>query len=585
MFKIITDSSRDSLLTDFGKQTLRDRYLLPGESFQDLFARIANAYASNEAHAQRLYDYMSRLWFMPSTPVLANGGTSRGLPISCFLNSVGDSLEEIVGTWNENVWLASGGGGIGTYWGHVRAVGEGIGARGDSSGIMPFLKVMDSQTLAISQGSLRRGSAAVYLPVDHPEIEEFIQMRRATGGDPNRRCLNLHHGIVIPDAFMRAVEDDSEWQLKSPVDDSVRETISARSLWIRILSARVETGEPYLYFIDTVNTGRPEVYKKNGTMVETSNLCNEITLSTGRDHLGNDRTAVCCLSSLNLEYFLEWQYNPLFIADVMRFLDNVLQDFINRAPDDMGKAKYSALRERSIGLGVMGFHSFLQKNNVPFESVSSIGWNKLIFRHIRKQVDAANIDLAYELGACPDAIDAGIPARFTHVMSIAPTASISIIAGGASPCIEPWMANGFAQKTLSGSFIVRNPYLQKILQKHGKDTQDVWAKIAGDNGSVANLDFLDDRTKEVFKTAIEINQNFIVKLAADRQEFIDQSQSVNLFFPANVSKKELHDVHMKAWKSGMKGLYYCRSMAIQRAEHVSKQIAQKANTDECEVCQ
>jgi len=386
-YVIVTDSSRDALLTDFGKQTLKDRYLLPGESFQDLFVRIARTYSSDPAHAQRLYNYMSRLWFMPATPILANGGTTRGLPISCFLNSVGDSLTSIVDVWNENVWLASGGGGIGTYWGNVRAVGESIGVRGASSGIMPFLKVMDSQTLAISQGSLRRGSAAVYLPVDHPEIEEFIEMRRATGGDPNRRSLNLHHGVVIPDAFMKAVETDAPWQLKNRTDGAVTATVSARQLWIRILTARVETGEPYLYFIDKVNEARPEIYKKNGISVETSNLCNEITLATGPDHLKNERTAVCCLSSLNIEYFSEWRHDEIFIRDVMMFLDNVIQHFIDSAPDTMARAKYAAMRERSVGLGVMGFHSFLQSQGVPFDSVSAIGWNKVIFKHIKNAVD------------------------------------------------------------------------------------------------------------------------------------------------------------------------------------------------------
>jgi ribonucleoside-diphosphate reductase alpha chain len=533
---------------------------------------------------------MSRLWFMPATPILANGGTTRGLPISCFLNSVGDSLQSIVGTWNENVWLASGGGGIGTYWGHVRAVGESIGARGESSGIMPFLKVMDSQTLAISQGSLRRGSSAVYLPVDHPEIEEFVEMRRATGGDPNRRSLNLHNAVVIPDAFMHAVENDKPWDLKNRTDGKVVSTISARQLWIRILTARIETGEPYLFFIDRVNEMRPEVYKKNNMFVETSNLCNEITLATGVDYLGNERTAVCCLSSLNLENFLEWKDNYDFILDIMRFLDNVLQAFIDNAPDTMARAKYSAMRERSVGLGVMGFHSFLQKNNVPFESVSAIGWNKVMFKFIKEAVDKADWHLGYTLGSCPDARDAGITARFSHKTSIAPTASISIIAGGASPCIEPWMANTFSQKTLSGTFAVRNPFLQKILQKYGRDDQKTWAKIAGANGSVQGLDFLTDIEKDVFKTAIEIDQNFVVRLAADRQPFLDQSQSVNLFLAADVTKRELHDIHMKAWKSGLKGLYYCRSLAVQRAEHVSKKIAEvkrevQPTSEECEVCQ
>jgi ribonucleoside-diphosphate reductase alpha chain len=449
---------------------------------------------------------------------------------------------------------------------------------------MPFLKVMDSQTLAVSQGSLRRSAAAVYLPVDHPEIEEFIQIRRPTGGDPNRRSLNLHHGVVISDAFMQAVVDDTQWDLKSPKTREVINTVSARGLWIRILTARVETGEPYLYFVDKVNELRPEAHKKLNLMVETSNLCNEITLFTGRDHHDKKRTAVCCLSSLNLEYFNEWKNDATFILDIMRFLDNVIQSFIDNAPDTMAAAKYSAMRERSVGLGVMGFHSFLQAQGVPFESVSAIGWNKVIFKHIKEHVDRADFELGYQLGHAPDNKEAGVNGRFVNKTAIAPTATISTIAGGTSPCIEPWLANTFTHKTLSGSNSTRNPHLQKVLQKYGKDDQATWAQIAVANGSVADLDFLTQDEKDVFKTAVEIDQNMIIRLAADRQPFLDQSQSVNLFFPANAGKKELHDAHIKAWASGLKGLYYCRSLAVQRAEAVSMKIAAKA-PDECEVCQ
>ncbi|HSU04687.1 MAG TPA: ribonucleotide reductase N-terminal alpha domain-containing protein, partial [Acetobacteraceae bacterium] len=353
-YQVHVDRSRDSLLTDFGRATLSDRYLMPEEEYQDLFARVASYYGDDPAHAQRLYDYISRMWLMPATPVLSNGGTDRGLPISCFLNECSDSLEGIVGLWNENVWLASKGGGIGSYWGNLRSIGERVGVVGKTSGVIPFIRVMDSLTLAISQGSLRRGSAAVYLPVAHPEIEEFIEMRRPTGGDPNRKALNLHHGILVPDAFMRAVEADEAWPLLSPRDGTVVRSISARSLWIRILTARIETGEPYLVFSDHVNRARPEHHKLAGLEVKTSNLCSEITLPTGRDQHGRDRTAVCCLSSLNLENWFEWEKHPTFVEDVMRFLDNVLQDFIERAPEGMERAKYSAMRERSVGLGVMG---------------------------------------------------------------------------------------------------------------------------------------------------------------------------------------------------------------------------------------
>jgi ribonucleotide reductase alpha subunit len=992
-FSIAVDHSRDVFLTDFSKQTLKDRYLLPGESYQDLFARVACTYADDKAHAERLYQYMSLLWFMPATPVLANGGTTRGLPISCFLNEVEDNLEGIVGTWNENVWLASSGGGIGTYWGNVRAVGESIGARGESSGIMPFLKVMDSQTLAVSQGSLRRGSAAVYLDVSHPEIEEFIEMRRPTGGDTNRKSLNLHHAVVIPDVFMHAVEKGETWNLVSPKNGAILKTLDARALWVRLLTARIETGEPYFLFVDTVNKHIPEHHKVNNLEVKTSNLCltgdtrivttsgiktlqelfdsqeefsvvsdlrtlegaktvvgastlpravrypdygvgtypsskvvkiqsdapiysittamgrtlsgtadhqvmtpqgwrkiidlqaedeicvqsgegiwtenralpaesqnvvvkrmhdsflppsewsaelgellgwligdgyiatganhpsfvfgdkeehllpyfqeilekwfpgrtcvsrsancphlivtskpagdffqslgvkvvrsdkktvpaalfsaprdavrgflrgifssdgmvvrcrdagqvglgstaremlegvqillgnfginstiyfrkghsktllpssnrevmkeyktkpawelrigkanrnrfmeeigfihsykqdnlidfasqqtkrgayrdrftdrvvsvdvdgfadvfdihvaeshsfiangivvhncNEITLFTGRDHHGEMRTAVCCLSSLNLDTYMSWKDTPKFIEDVMRFLDNVLQDFIDRAPPSMAAAIYSATQERSVGLGVMGFHSFLQSQGVPFESPSAIAWNKKIFKHIQDRVEAADRVLADERGPCPDAEEAGFHKRFSNKTSIAPTASISIICGGVSPCIEPWPANVFTQKTLSGSFPVRNTYLSAVLNKYGKNTKDTWDSIVANKGSVQHLEFLTDWEKATFKTAIELDQNFIIRLAADRQPFIDQGQSVNLFFPADTTKKELHEAHMRAWKSGLKGLYYCRSLSVQRAEVVSEKIpAKNANDGEvCEVCQ
>jgi ribonucleoside-diphosphate reductase alpha chain len=568
-YQVRVDRSRDALLTDFGRATLTDRYLMPGEEFQDLFARVASQYGDNQAHAQRLYDYMSKLWFMPSTPILSNGGTSRGLPISCFLNEASDSLDGILGLWNENVWLASKGGGIGSYWGNLRSIGEKVGAVGKTSGVIPFIRVMDSLTLAISQGSLRRGSAAVYLPVWHPEIEEFIEIRRPTGGDPNRKALNLHHGIQIPDDFMRAVEADAQWALRSPKDKSVVRSISARALWVRILTARIETGEPYLVFSDHVNNARPEHHKLAGLEVKTSNLCSEITLPTGEDHLGNERTAVCCLCSLNLENWAEWEDHPTFIEDIMRFLDNVLQDFIDRAPPGMEKAKYAAMRERSVGLGVMGFHSFLQALNVPWESVVAKVWNKKIFRHIRAQANAASLKLAEERGACPDALEYGVKERFSHKLSIAPTASISIIAGNSSPGIEPIAANVFLQKTLSGSFSVRNRHLQKLLAEKGFDTDEVWSSITTTKGSVQHLPFLSEQEKAVYKTAFELDQRWIVEHAADRAPFVCQSQSVNVFLPANVHKRDLHQIHFMAWKKGVKSLYYCRSLSIARADTVS----------------
>jgi len=597
------DRARDTKLTAFGKATLQDRYLMTGESFQDLFARVAAHFADDSGHAQRLYDYISKLWFMPATPVLSNGGTNRGLPISCFLNEAGDSLDGIVGLWNENVWLAARGGGIGSYWGNLRSIGEKVGSNGKTSGVIPFIRVMDSLTLAISQGSLRRGSAACYMPVSHPEIEEFVEMRRPTGGDPNRKALNLHHGIVVSDAFMRAVEQDEEWGLTSPLDGTVMRKVKARNLWIRILTSRVETGEPYLIFGDTVNRQIPEHHKLSGLNVKMSNLCSEITLPTGVDHHGEERTAVCCLSSLNLETYDEWREAENFIEDVMRFLDNVLSDFIERAPDSMARARYSAMRERSVGLGVMGFHSFLQAHDLPFESALAKVWNMRIFKQIRTQTDAASKKLAAERGACEDAAEWGIEERFSNKMAIAPTASISIICGGASPGIEPVAANSFTHKTLSGSFNVRNKYLTELLEEKGKNDEQTWSSITLNEGSVQHLDFLTDDEKDVFKTAFELDQRWIVEHAADRAPHICQAQSINLFLPADVHKRDLHQIHLQAWKKGVKSLYYCRSKSIQRAESeaslakngtvavphkgrvASRETPQRIDYEECLACQ
>ena len=586
------DRARDKNLTNFGKATLSDRYLGPNESYQDLFARVSSTYADDNLHAQRLYNYVSNLWFMPATPILSNGGTKRGLPISCFLNEASDSLSGILDLWSENVWLAAKGGGIGSYWGNLRSIGEKIGRVGKTSGIIPFIKVMDSLTMAISQGSLRRGSAACYLPIDHPEIEEFIEMRRPTGGDPNRKSLNLHHGILVTDAFMRAVETDEQWALKSPADGSIQSTISARNLWIRLLTARIETGEPYIIFIDTVNRLIPQHHKLAGLDVKTSNLCSEITLPTGIDKEGKNRTAVCCLSSLNLEKYDEWKDDKNFINDVMRFLDNVLTDFINRAPDQFNDAKYSAIRERSVGLGVMGFHSYLQKNMIPLESVMSKVWNKKIFNNIQKKVDQTSKDLAEEREPCPDAAEYGFKERFSNKTAIAPTASISIICGGASPGVEPVAANSYTHKTLSGSYNVRNRYLEKILEKYGKNDDETWSTITTNQGSIFHLDFLTKLEKSVFKTAFELDQKWIVELGADRTPYISQAQSINLFLPADVHKRELHQIHFQAWKKGLKSLYYCRSKSIQRAENINSAIsadilddANKEEHEECLSCQ
>ncbi len=561
--KLVTE--REINVTDFGLAVLKDRYLIGDESSQELFARVAKAYSNDDSHAQRMYDYISKMWFMPATPILANGGTNRGLPISCFLNEMQDSLDSIAKTWNENVYLASSGGGIGTHIGNIRSINEEIMGKGHTSGVIPFIKVIDSMTLAISQGSLRRGSAAVYMQDTHPEIEEFIDIRRPTG-DTNRRCLNIHHGVCISDDFMNAVSEGKSWNLISPASGKIVSTVNARDLWIKILSSRVETGEPYILYTDTVNENLPDVYKAHNFKVKTSNLCSEITLLTGLDHHNKERTAVCCLSSLNLEYFEEWKGNEIFIEDAMNFLDNVLDDFIKRAPDAMERAKYSASRERSVGLGVMGFHSFLQSKNTPLEGVAAKSWNRAIFAHIKAKVDEASKKIAKEKGACPDAKEAGLNERFSNKIAIAPTASISIIAGNSSPGIEPYAANCYTHKTLSGSFIVRNKYLKKLLQIKASDNEKTWSSIALNEGSVQHLECLTPEEKAVFKTAMEINQMWLVDHAADRQKYICQAQSLNVFFASNVEKRVLHDIHFAAWKKGVKSLYYCRSSSIQRAE-------------------
>jgi len=597
-FPIVTDPSRDSLLTEFGKDTLADRYLLPGETAQDLFARVAAAYADDAEHAQRLYEYISRLWFMPATPILSNGGTGRGLPISCYLNSVSDSLEGIVNTWNENVWLASRGGGIGTYWGRVRGIGEPVGLNGKTSGIIPFVRVMDSLTLAISQGSLRRGSAAVYLDISHPEIEEFLEIRKPSG-DFNRKALNLHHGVLITDAFMEAVRAGDSFDLVSPKTGDKRAQVDARALFQKLVETRLATGEPYIIFIDHVNRTMPKHQRDLGLKVSTSNLCSEITLPTGPDHHGKDRTAVCCLSSLNLETWDEWHSDKGFIEDVMRFLDNVLQDYIDRAAPEMARAAYAASRERSVGLGVMGLHSFYQARNIAFEGALAKSWNLKMFRHIRQGVDEASMLLAVERGPCPDAEDMGVMERFSCKMAIAPTASISIICGGTSACIEPIPANIYTHKTLSGSFSIRNPHLERLLIEKAKNSDGVWHSILEQGGSVQHLDFLTPEEKAVYRTAFEIDQRWMLELAGDRTPYIDQAQSLNLFLPADIEKWDLLMLHFRAWELGIKSLYYLRSKSIQRAGFVGSDIGgvEADNTpelrkievpndyDECLACQ
>lgn len=568
------DYSRNAALTELGNKTLERSYLLPGETPQDCFARVAKAFADNEEHAQRLYDYMSNFWFMPATPILSNGGTDRGMPISCFLNEVPDSLEGIVDTWNENVWLSAKGGGIGTYWGNVRSVGESVKRSGETSGVIPFIHVQDSLTLAISQGSLRRGAAAVYLPINHPEIEEFLEIRK-TSGDFNRKGLNLNHGIIITDDFMCAVRSGSVHYLRSPLTKEILRTIDARELWQRILETRLQTGEPYLIFIDTVNKSIPQHHKALGLMIKTSNLCSEITLPTNAE-----RTAVCCLASLNLEKWDEWQDSDI-VEDVLRMLDNVLTDFVAKAGPAHSKAAYSAKQERSVGLGVMGFHSFLQVRGIPFDSFMARSCNNHMFRRIRNAADDASVKLGVEKGPCLDNIKVGCTSRFSNKLAIAPTASISIICGGASPGIEPYPSVIYNHKTLSGNVIVKNKYFERLLEDIGRNTQETWSSIIEKKGSVQHLAFLHKEDKDIYKTAFEIDQRWIIDMASDRQRYICQSQSLNLFLPSNISKRDLHKIHFSAWEKGVKSLYYVRSKSASSAEF----IGETKDFNECLSCQ
>ena len=564
---------RDELLTDFGKTTLKDRYLLPQEdSPQDGFLRAAKAFSDNDEMAERIYSYASKLWFMYSTPVLSNAGSKRGMPISCFLNYVGDSREGLTGHYTENAWLASVGGGIGGYWGHIRSDGTMTSGGSQSSGSIPFLHAVDSEILAFSQGKTRRGSYAAYMDISHPEIIEFIEMRKPSGGDVHRKCLNLHHGVNISNEFMQLIDNcikeptyDDSWNLIDPHTKKIVRTISARELWQKILETRVATGEPYVSFIDTINDALPETQKKLGLEVHHSNLCTEITLPTS-----DNRTAVCCLSSVNLEKYDEWKNDTLFIPDLIRFLDNVLQYFIDYAPEELFRARFSANNERSLGLGAMGFHAYLQSKGIPFESVLAKSLNLKIFKKIKEQAVEESKRLAIKRGEAPDMEGTGM--RNAHLLAIAPNASSSIICGTTSPSVEPYRANAYVQKTMSGSFLVKNKYLEKLLEKKGINNDTTWTSILANRGSVLHIKELSDYEKDTFKTAIEINQQWVIEHAADRQQYICQGQSINVFVPADVNVKELHDIHMLAWKRKLKTLYYCRSEAIKRAELVSKKI-------------
>ena len=582
---------RDNYLSEFSIKTLEDRYLVGDEkSPQDAFARAARTFADDDDHAQRLYDYASKLWFMFSTPILSNGGTSRGLPISCFLNYVDDSREGITEHYTENAFLSSVGGGVGGCWSGVRSVGSKTSNGSESTGVIPFMKVVDAEMLAFSQGVTRRGSYAAYLDISHPEVEEFLDVRKPTGGDINRKSTNLHHGVVVSDKFMQCIENatripgyDDSWDLIDPHSGEVKKTVSAKALWVKLIQNRVETGEPYIMFGDTVDEAVPEFQREMGLKVHQSNLCSEITLPTDKD-----RTAVCCLSSVNLEEYDEWKDNDQFIPDLIRMLDNVLEYFIHNAPDQLARAKYSASQERSLGLGAMGFHAYLQRHNTPFESAMAKSRNMQMFSRIKSEAERATRTLAEERGPCPDGKDYGV--RNAHLLAIAPNASSSIICGNTSPSIEPYRANAFTQKTKTGSSLLKNEYLENVLQDLGEDTDEVWKSIVTSNGSVQHLDFLDDWTKDVFKTAVELDQRWVIEMAADRQEHICQSQSLNVFFPADVSKQELHAIHMMAWKRGVKTLYYLRSEAIKRAETISdevlrQRIFESIDEDGCLACE
>ena len=581
--KLEIDMTKDNLLPKNAVDILKDRYMLPEElSPQESFARACMAFADNKAHAERLYKYVSNLWFMFASPLLSNGGTDRGLPISCFLNYVPDSREGLAEHYTENIWLSSMGGGIGGYWGHIRSQGQSTSKGNKTTGVIPFMHVVDSQMVAFNQGSTRRGSYASYMDISHPEIIEFMEMRKPSGGDINRKNLNLHHGVVVSDKFMKAVEGDLDWDLIDPNSKEVVKSVKARTLWIKLLETRVATGEPYIMFGDTVQRGLPKELKAKGLKVHQSNLCSEITLPTAED-----RTAVCCLSSLNLEYFDEWSKDEMFIEDIVRMLDNTLDSFIKSAPSTMWRAVKSAQSERSIGLGTMGFHSYLQKSGIALQSPMSMGPNLKIFKHIKTKCDKANMLLGKEKGEAPDMKGTG--KRFSHMTAIARNASSSVICGNTSPSIEPLRANAFSQKTLSGSFLLKNKYLEQLLEKKGMNTKDVWSSIITSGGSVQHLDFLNAHEKNVYKTAIEIDQAWLVDLAAERQKYICQAQSLNLFFPPDADVRRLNSVHKRAWTKGLKTLYYLRSEAIKRAENVSikveRQVRADSNEDECVMCQ
>ena len=590
---ITINPERDNLFDKLGIARLKESYMMDNElSPQERFAFVSKTFSSNNEHAQRLYEYASRPWLSYSTPILSYGRSKRGLPISCYLNYIEDTAEGLVNNLSETNWLSMYGGGVGIGFG-IRSADE------KSTGMMPHLKMYDASSLAYRQGKTRRGSYAAYLDIDHPDILLFLEMRKPTG-DQNFRCLNLHHGINVSHKFMKLIEEcmtdpniDDTWHLKDPHTKEVKETISARDMWQRILEMRMQTGEPYLHFIDTSNEKLPVWLKQQGLQINQSNLCSEIILPTNKE-----RTAVCCLSSLNLEYFDEWSKEKGFLKDVLEMLDNVLTMFINEAPDSIERARYSAMRERSVGVGALGFHAYLQKKKIPFETAVAKSSNIRMFKHIKAGLDLANRELGSERGEAPDAHGTGL--RCSHVMAIAPNASSSIIMGNTSPSIEPWRANAYRQDTLSGAFLNKNKFLDKLIEKKCQDNENlnydrIWSSIIANDGSVQHLRCLTDEEKDLYKTAMEIDQRWVIEHAADRQEYIDQSQSLNVFFRPDANITYLHAVHFLAWKKGVKTMYYCRSEKIGKADKVSRKIEREiikeidieslASGEECLACE
>ena len=578
------DLDRDSSLSDQALSLLKDYYMLEDEtSPQHAFARAAVAYCEGDYDfAQRIYDYASKRWFMFASPVLSNapakGDEPKGLPISCFLTYVGDNLDSLISHNAEVAWLSVKGGGVGGHWDDVRPVSD------KAPGVIPFLKVVDSQMTAYKQGKTRKGSYAAYLDVSHPEIIEFVNFKVPTGGDINRKCFNLFNAVNITDDFMEAVKHGEQWELRCPHSGAIRHTIQARELWQRILEARFRTGSPYLNFIDTANRSLPDAQKALGLSIRGSNLCNEIHLATSED-----RTAVCCLSSVNLESYDEWR-DTRMVQDLVRLLDNVLKFFIRHAPEELEKAKFSAYAERSIGLGAMGFHGYLQNKGIAWESWQAASENYQMFKKIKEDALESTHELATERGEAPDM--AGTGRRNAHLLAIAPNANSSIICG-CSASIEPIKSNAYTHRTRAGAHLVKNRALEKVLEEHGENTENTWKSIIANEGSVQHLEFLSEQELKVFRTAFELDQAWVVEHSAKRQEFICQGQSVNLFFPAGSPKSYVNSVHIKAWKEGLKGLYYLRTNAGVSADKVGasiernalKDFASEEDGDECISCQ